>query len=900
MDATDPAAAVRSADPGASSEVASDARAGPRGLTAEQVRVHRDRDGPNVIPAARSEPAALQLLRQMTHFFALTLWVAAGMALVGGMPQLAVAIAVVVVLNGVFAFVQEYRAERAGARLAELLPPRARVLRDGAVVEVGADELVVEDVVLLDAGDRVSADLELDRAVGVAVDESMLTGESVTSRPEVGEVLRAGTFVVEGVGRGRVVATGGRTRLAEIAALTRSARRPTSPLARQLNRLVTIVAVLAVTTGCLAFGAALLLGVSATIGFLFAVGVTVALVPEGLLPTVTLSLARAAQLMAGRHALVRRLESVETLGSATFVCTDKTGTLTRNEMNVVSVWTPRGPIDVAGEGYGPEALCTGSLEALEASRVLARSAVECVQGRAVPAAAARDEGPGPEGAERWVARGDPMEAAVHALAMRVGVGDAATVVVDRAYPFEPGLRRSAAVSDGWLHVIGAPDSLLRDCRDVGDAAAEVERLSVQGLRVLGVARRRLSGSDGAERRDPAGHQAALEHGLDLLGLVALEDPPRAGVADAVATCRRAGIRLMMITGDHPGTAAAVAREVGLMRPGGTALTADRLPDDPVALAELLDVDGTVVARATPEDKLRIADALQSRGHVVAMTGDGVNDGPALRKADIGVAMGASGTEVAREAADVVLLDDRFETIVAAIELGRATWSNVRRFLTYHLTDNVAELTPFVLWSLTAGHLPLALSVLQVLALDIGTDLLPALALGAEPASRRVMTEPMRSGPLVDPGLMRRALLVLGPTEAAVEMAAFVTVLTLGGWAFGQSPPAPLLALASGAAFAAVVLGQLGNAFACRSATRPVGRHSLRGNRLLLLAVGVELVFLLVILGWPAVAGLLGGASPPASGWVVAALAVPAVVVVDRLHKGVRAAGRSRRASPGTG
>jgi magnesium-transporting ATPase (P-type) len=495
-----------------------------------------------------------------------------------------------------------------------------------------------------------------------------------------------------------------------------------------------------------------------------------------------------------------------------------------------------------------------------------------------------------------VARGDPMEAAVHALAMRLGVGEAAGVAVDRAYPFEPVLRRSAAVSDGWLHVIGAPDSLVRDCRDVGRAGAvqaEVERLSTLGLRVLGVARRRLSATDGPERRDPVGHQADLEHGLDLLGLVALEDPPRPGVADAVATCRRAGIRLMMITGDHPGTAAAVAREVGLMAPGGEALTADRLPEDAAALAELLDVDGTVIARATPEDKLRIADALQSRGHVVAMTGDGVNDGPALRKADIGVAMGASGTEVAREAADVVLLDDRFESIVAAIELGRATWSNVRRFLTYHLTDNVAELAPFVLWSLTAGHLPLALSVLQILALDIGTDLLPALALGAEPASPRVMTEPMRSGPLVDLGLLRRALLVLGPTEAVVEMLAFVGVLVLGGWSYGQTAPAHVLAPASGAAFAAVVLGQLANAFACRSASRPVGRHSLRGNRLLLVAVAVELVFLAVILTWPAAAGLLGGAVPPPVGWAAALAAVPAVALVDRAHKALRAGARRR-------
>jgi magnesium-transporting ATPase (P-type) len=868
------------------------------GLSASEVRERLERDGPNVMPSPRPRSALVQLGLQMVHFFAIVLWVAAGLALVAGMPQLAVAIAVVVVLNGVFAFAQEYRAERAGARLADLLPPRARVVRDGVVVEVSGTDLVSDDVVLLEAGDRVSADLHLDRAVSMAVDESMLTGESVASRPVVGAVLRAGTFVVEGVGRGTVVATGGRTRLAEIAALTRAARRPPSPLSIQLHRIVTVVAVLAVATGVVAFGVSLLLGVEPSFGFLFAVGVTVALVPEGLLPTVTLSLARAAQLMAGRQALVRRLESVETLGSTTFVCTDKTGTLTRNEMNVVEVWTPSGAVTVTGHGYDPEAECRGDAAAADAARELARSAVECVHGRAV-----QQDG-------RWRARGDPMEAAIHALAVRLGAGESADVRIDRAFPFDPVLRRSAALAGGWLHVLGAPDSVLLDCADVsgrGIADREVERLSAAGLRVLAVARRRLveadgdGGPDASDDTDDTGDggrnavsaQGRLEHSLELLGLVAMEDPPRAGVSDAVEVCRRAGIRVMMITGDHPATAEAIAREVGFLA-GGPVLTAAELPADEQALAELVDVDGTVVARATPEDKLRIAAALQSRGHVVAMTGDGVNDGPALRAADIGVAMGASGTDVAREAADVVLLDDRFETIVAAIELGRGTWSNVRRFLTYHLTDNVAELTPFVVWSLTLGHVPLALSVLQILALDIGTDLLPALALGAEPASTRVMEGPLHKGALVDGVLVRRAFLVLGPAEAFVEMLVFVAVLVGGGWAYGAAVTPELLALASGCAFATVVLGQLANAFACRSATRPVGRWSLRGNRLLLWAVGAEVAFLLVILGWPPVAALLGGSMPDLRGWALATLVVPVLFGADTVHKLARRWGSNRR------
>jgi magnesium-transporting ATPase (P-type) len=343
----------------------------------------------------------------------------------------------------------------------------------------------------------------------------------------------------------------------------------------------------------------------------------------------------------------------------------------------------------------------------------------------------------------------------------------------------------------------------------------------------------------------------------------------------------------MVTGDHPGTARAIARDVGLLGSHGLVVEGAELPEDDEKLGELLDSDGVVVARVTPEDKLRIARSLRARGYVVAMTGDGVNDGPALREADIGVAMGASGTDVAREAADLVLLDDAFDTIVAAVEMGRATFANVRRFLTYHLTDNVAELTPFVVWSLSAGKVPLALSVLQILALDIGTDLLPALALGAEPPNRRVLEGPMRTERLLDGRLLRRVFGVLGPTEAVMEMIAFLGVLVAGGWVFGAEPSAGLLAVASGTAFTAVVLGQLANAFACRSQSRWVGALSWRANPLLLWAVSSELVILAVFLFVPPLAELLGGQPPNLTGWLLAAAAVPAVLLADAVHKAVR-------------
>jgi calcium-translocating P-type ATPase len=845
----------------------------PTGLSSHEAARRLERDGPNRLPAPAGPAPVRLLLGQMTHFFALMLWGAAGLAVVAGMPTLGVAIAVVVLLNGMFAFVQEYRADRAGARLRDLLPRRVTVRRDGRRQEVDAADLVVDDVVLLDPGDRVSADLGLHAVHGLAVDESMLTGESSLVRPGVGGSAWAGTFVVEGEATAVVLATGTRTRLAGIAALTESAAPPVSPLAHQLHRVVRVVAVIALVVGLAFFGLALALGTPAGDGFLFAVGVTVALVPEGLLPTVTLSLARASQRMAARQALVRRMESVETLGSTTFICTDKTGTITRNEMCVVEVWTPAGPARVSGTGYERHGQVTGPVEDV---RDLARTAMLCSTGRLQERAGA------------WTPVGDSMEVALHVLAIRTGLTDDPRRLTrpGRRYAFDPRRRRASVVAAGQLHLKGAPDSVLPLCRPVPGADEAVRRLSGRGLRVLAVARSRPGDtppdSDIAEE---------VERDLDLLGLVALEDPPRAGVQDAVRACRRAGIRIALITGDHPGTARAVAAEVGIIPSDGPVLEGSDLPPDLAELGALLDRD-VVVARVTPEDKLRIARALQARGHVVAMTGDGVNDGPALRAADVGVAMGASGTDVAREAADLVLLDDRFETIVAAVELGRATYANIRRFLTYHLTDNVAELTPFVVWALSGGQVPLALTVLQVLALDIGTDLLPALALGAEPPNERIMEGPARQDRLIDRLVLRRVFGVLGPAEAGVEMLAFTSVLLAGGWAWGAEPSDALLATASGTAFAAVVLGQMANAFACRSEARWLGRQRFGTNPLLLWAVAVEVVVLGFFLGVPPVADLLGGGWPSVLGWSLAVAAVPVVLLVDALDKGSRARRRT--------
>jgi calcium-translocating P-type ATPase len=744
--------------------------------------------------------------------------------------------------------------------------------------------MVVGDLVRLGPGDGISADLEVLESHGLQIDTSALTGESVPSPAEAGVTVYAGTFVAEGEGTAAATATGARTRLAGIARLAQAAPRPSPPLAIELRRVVRAISLIAVSVGAAFFLAAVVLGTRPVDGFVLAVGVTVALVPEALLPTVTLSLAIGAQRMARRHALVRRLESVETLGSTTFICTDKTGTLTRNEMEVVEVWTPAGLARIRGAGYEP----VGTVEAADSVagplREAASAAMRCSTGRVVQ----RD------GA--WHPQGDPMEAALDAFARRVGLSpdaDLARAPDRRRFAFDPRRRRMSVLVGPQVLVKGAPDSVLQRCAATPgvDPDAIVETMATRGLRVIAVAARPV---------DPANEPATAdeaETNLRLLGLIGLEDPPRAASADALAACRRAGIKVAMVTGDHGATASAIAREVGLLGPDELVLHGDELPPDDGALGDLIDRDGVVLARVSPEQKVRIARVLRGRGHVVAMTGDGVNDGPALHEADIGVAMGRSGTDVAREASDLVLLDDDFATIVLAVEHGRAIFANARRFLTYHLTDNVAELTPFVVWALSGGRFPLALGVLQILALDIGTDTLSATALGAEPPRPRTLEGPPARGRLLDRLVAIRAFGILGPTEAVLGMTAFVVSLVTAGWRPGLPfPTGEALLAASGATFATVVIAQTANAWACRSTWSSPGALGWTSNRLLVIGASIELLIAAACLFVPPVASVLGQQVPPAAGWIVALTSAPVVLAVDAVHKAWRRAQAVRRVS----
>ncbi|MFH8250196.1 cation-translocating P-type ATPase [Microbacterium sp. B2969] len=619
--------------------------------------------GPNVLPRAQGISWPREILRQFTHPLALLLWVAAALAYVAGTPILTWAILVVILINAVVAFLQERQAEKAVEALAHYLPLQARALRDGSAVTIAAVDLVPGDILLVSEGDRVSADARLISGT-IEVDMSALTGESapVTRSAtgddtaerlvDAGDAVFSGAECTAGDCRALVFATGAHTELGRIATLSRRGAPAPSPLERQVRRSTWLIAAVAVGVGILFLPLGMLAGLSLPEAAVFAIGLLVANVPEGLLPTITLALAVGVRILARKGALVKQLSAVETLGSTTVICTDKTGTLTQNAMRVNRLWTLDGDHDVS-ERSG---LLTALVEVM----------ADCIE------------------LERTA---DPMETALRDAAAEYGIVTAPRVAT---FPFDPERKRMSVVSrrrdELIVSVKGAPEGLVPLCDSVlgerGTAPmSAAERQTVtdaadgyarRGLRVLALAARHIGNV-------PSDAQAA-ESELCLLGLVALLDPPRPEVADAVAACHNAGITIHVVTGDNGNTAAEIARQVGISAERVVAgPDADRMSEP--ELDALLALPGEIVfSRSTPEGKLRIAEALQDTRHVVAMTGDGVNDAPALHRADIGVAMGRSGTDVAREAATMILTDDNFATIVTAVREGRRAYDNLRKFV----------------------------------------------------------------------------------------------------------------------------------------------------------------------------------------------------------------------------
>jgi Ca2+-transporting ATPase len=804
-----------------------------RGLAGADAAERLVRFGPNELVEHGRKPAWRLFVEQFTNTMIVVLMLAAIVtALIGDLKDTVVILAIVV-LNGVIGFVQEHRAEQAMAALRQMTSPTARVVRDGEVVVTPAAELVPGDVVQLEAGDIVAADLRLIESAALRINEAALTGESepaskvLNALPNVTDALMAdqrnmafkGTAVTYGRGAGVVVTTGMATSLGRIADLMQQHAAGLTPLQRRLSALGKGLAAAALAVCAIVFVAGVARGESVELMFLTAVSLAVAAIPEALPAVVTVSLALGAQRMASRRALTRKLPAVETLGSVNVVCSDKTGTLTQNRMIVERVWTPAAEYRVSGAGYEPAGSLEGSAGQGDDGGLARLALVAAACNDANLHAPARAGNP-------WTITGDPTEGALLALAGKLGV---TREDVERRLPrisevpFDATRRRMTTLSRGpdgvWVAVKGGLDALAplgraTDQDAWGRAQAAADGYAAEGYRVLALAERNLASLPG----DPAG----AETDLTLLGLVAMADPPRAESADAVAAARMAGITPVMITGDHVLTAQAIARRVGILTEGGRALTGVELEQLDDEAFDRIVGDVAVYARTNPEQKLRIVDAWKRRGAVVAMTGDGVNDAPALKRADIGVAMGITGTAVAKEAADMVLADDNFATIIAAVEEGRRIYDNIRRFVRYALTGNSAEV--WVMFLAPFAGLPMPLMPVHILWINLVTDGLPGLGLSVEPAERATMHRPPRpsSESIFSRGLWQHALWV-GLLMGGVCLGMQAAAINLGGhW--------------QTIVFSTLAFLQLGHALAVRSETESFFRLGWRTNMPLARAV----------------------------------------------------------------
>lgn len=855
-----------------------------RGLAEREAQQRLAKHGSNELPETPPVSALTLLIGQFTSII---IWVLIGAAAISGLLQEwvdAAAILAIVLLNALLGFVQEYRAEESIAALRKLSITMARVIREGEIRSIPARELVPGDLIQIEAGDRVPADSRIVYATGFQTQEASLTGESTpvakSAEPiphtevPLGDrhnMLFMGTIVVSGKGRALVTATGSQTELGKIAALIHreaQAEQEETPLQRRLERLGHTLLWLSLGIVVVVFLLGALRGVYLVTMFLTAVSLAVAAIPEGLPAVVTITLALGVTRMVKRHALIRRLPAVETLGSTTVICSDKTGTLTKNEMTVTTLYQGGEIFTVTGEGYAPDGDIRLDSELTAPTLkpgliALLRASVLC------NGADLRLE------AFLWKIVGDPTEGALLVVAAKAGLTknhlEQENLWLGEV-PFDSERKKMTVVrqtpSGPVAFVKGAPDVLLRDCQawltrggdiqPLTDAirqeiAAANQRLASQALRVLGVAMRPLD-------RIPDVYDAKnLEHDLVFLGLVGMKDPIRPEAKAAVEACRAAGIRTVMITGDHKDTAVAIATELGLMEPGAQAISGvemNQLSDE-----ELRDRVKTaaVYARVTAEHKLRVVRAWKQQGAVVAMTGDGVNDAPALKAADIGVAMGMSGTDVTKEAADMVVTDDNFASIAAAVEEGRAIYDNIRKSVYYLLSCNISEILLMLLATLFG--LPLPLLPVQILWINLVTDGLPALALAVDPADAGLMQRPPR--PPQEPFLTRTCLLrllVQGTFIAAITLLAFLYCLY--GMDFSLDRARTLT-------FTVMVLAQLFHALNHRSEERSIFVLGLWTNKPLLATVGLSALLQAGIVSWPPVHSLFKVAPFDPEHWILA-------------------------------
>ncbi len=862
-----------------------------RGLSQAEAEKRLEQYGKNELPQKKQVSMLQKLLANFTSLMALLLWGGGIMAIISGALELGIAIFCVNLINGLFSFFQEFKAEKATNALQKMLPSYARVIRDGREKKILATDIVPGDIMILEEGDRISADARILQSNDFRADQSTLTGESNPIRKsgdalqkecaylESENMIFSGTSAAAGTCRALVVSTGTDSEFGKIANLTQNTEKTLSPLQKELNILTKQIALIAFSIGLIFFLIAVFVVQDPWMeSFLFALGMVVAFIPEGLLPAVTLSLALAVQKMAKEHALVKKLSAVETLGCTNVICSDKTGTLTQNEMTVNRLWTVRAEMTVSGEGYAPHGEIRDgdtvvTAQKSDSLRMLLSAAALCSNAKLIPPE---------EGKERYTVLGDPTEACLGVAAAKAGI-DTDTLNTDypriMELPFDSRRKRMTTIhqirtpfesSSRIAFVKGAPKEVMELCGRCFDGSASRpmgqedrerimqanDRYAADGLRVLAVAYRPLRKDDDTLPSAIREYTSEnVERDLTFIGLVAMQDPPRSEVKDAVKLCHSAGIKIIMITGDYGLTAESIARKIGIIQgDNARVISGVELAEmDDLTLKEALKGE-IVFARMAPEQKYRIVCALQEMGNIVAVTGDGVNDSPALKKADIGIAMGITGTDVAKEAADMILSDDNFATIVRAIEEGRTVYNNIRKFLRYIFDSNTPEAAAPTLYLLSGGLIPTPLTVLQILTIDIGTDMVPALGLGAEAAEESVMQKPPRSAKerLLNRNVILIGFIWYGLLSTVFAVGGYFLANFLNGW-----PNVPLAAegtvgyaQATTMMLSGVVFAQIGMALNNRTDIESVFKRGLFSNRYINAGFVIEILILLAVMYIP--------------------------------------------------
>ena len=879
-----------------------------RGISSAEAAARLEQTGLNEIQQAVGESQFKMLMKNFISLMAILLWVGGIIAILAGMTELGLAIWAVNIINGGFSFWQERSAQRATSALKKMLPTYVHVYRDDKLIKLEARDLVPGDVFNLQAGDSVSADARLITATSLEVDQSSLTGETVPEDKQVtfipGEgkysesnLIYAGTTVGAGTATAVAFRTGMQTEFGQIAELTENSKEEVTPLQQELDRLTKQLSMIAIAIGILFFILAVtIVHYPVAKSFIFALGMIVAFIPEGLLPTVTLSLAQGVQRMAKRHALVKNLNSVETLGETTVICSDKTGTLTQNQMTVTNIILPNREFEVTGRGYvnNGKVQFNGADVELTAQPQLDK----------LLQIAALDNDTRVQADDKSVGKilGTPTEAALIVVAKKAGISaDELSHQYRRLkeYTFDSSRKRMSTINQidskkeiftkgGLDEVIGQCDFVLdgdtiRPIQDSDRVTAKdaEKKYAAQGLRSLAMAYREVTEDIDNLQMDQA------EAKLIYVGQAVMMDPPRPEVFDAIKKCKTAQIRIIMVTGDSALTAKSIGQTIGIVGDGVRVITGDELDamsDDELKVAVKQEV---IFARVAPEHKFRIVSTFQTMGEVVASTGDGVNDAPALKKADIGVAMGVTGTDVAKDAADMILTDDNFVSIVSAIEEGRAVYSNIQKFLLYILTSNVGEAMPSVLFLLSRGLIPLPLTVMQILTIDIGTDMLPALGLGSEKPEPGIMNKAPRNPKdhLMSKNVLWRAFGWYGMIGAAVSIGGYFWINHLHGWPdVSLAAAGPVYAEATTMTLAAIIFSQIASVMNSRSQKASVFKLGVLSNHKINFGILVEILILLMLMYVAPLREVFGTTTLQWQAWLYLIVLPIPIVLIENLRK----------------